>query len=51
MSRTRRPVICSIGSIDPSGAAGLIADMRVYQRLSADGVVAVAAVTAQNSRA
>lgn len=50
MSRSRRPVICSIGSIDPSGAAGLVADLRVYQRLGADGVAAVAAVTAQNSR-
>jgi hydroxymethylpyrimidine kinase/phosphomethylpyrimidine kinase len=49
MKRSRPLVICSIGSVDPSGAAGLGADQRVYQHLSAVGVVVVAAVTAQNS--
>lgn len=50
MNRSTPRVICSIGSFDPSGAAGLGADLRVYQRLRVAGVAAVAAVTAQNSR-
>lgn len=43
-----RPVICSIGSTDPTGAAGIGRDLIVYERLGAIGVFAVAAVTAQN---
>ena len=46
---SRRPVVCSIGSTDPTGAAGIGVDLKVYQRLGVASVFVVAAVTAQNS--
>jgi len=46
----RRPIVCSIGSTDPTAAAGIGRDLVVYERLGATGVFAVAAVTAQNRR-
>ncbi|MBV8170674.1 MAG: hydroxymethylpyrimidine/phosphomethylpyrimidine kinase [Candidatus Eremiobacteraeota bacterium] len=45
-----RPLILSIGSTDPTGAAGITRDLLVYERLGAAGAFAVAAVTAQNER-
>ena len=45
-----RPLLCSIGSTDPTGAAGVTRDLVVYERLGARGVFALAAVTAQNRR-
>ena len=42
-------VLCSIGSTDPSGAAGLGADLRVFAHLGAVGVCVVTGVSAQNS--
>ena len=50
MKRAREPVVCSIGSVDPTGAAGILMDMRVYAHLGAVGVAVVASVTAQNYR-
>jgi hydroxymethylpyrimidine kinase/phosphomethylpyrimidine kinase len=50
LRRTAAPVICSIGSVDPTGAAGVTRDLRVYADLGAVGVTVVAAVTAQNDR-
>lgn len=44
-----KPLVCSIGSSDPTNAAGIGRDLIVYERLGAAGVFAVAAVTAQNS--
>lgn len=44
------PVVCSVGSIDPTAAAGLAMDLRVYALLQVAGFVAVGALTAQNSR-
>lgn len=44
-----RGVVCSIGSVDPTGAAGVLADVIVYEQLGVRPVVVVAAVTAQNS--
>lgn len=49
MKAAKPTVICSIGSVDPTGAAGLTNDLRVYACLKAAGVAVVAAVTAQNS--
>src|SRR5215469_1869771 len=49
-NRRKRPVILSIGSTDPTSAAGITRDLLVYERLDADGALALAAVTAQNSR-
>lgn len=46
----RRPVVCSIGSVDPTVAAGIALDLHVYHRLGVAGVAVTAAVTAQNSR-
>ncbi|HEV2878511.1 MAG TPA: hydroxymethylpyrimidine/phosphomethylpyrimidine kinase [Candidatus Eremiobacteraceae bacterium] len=43
-------MVCSIGSLDPTGAAGIMMDLRVYADLGAIGVAVVAAVTAQNSK-
>lgn len=42
--------MCSIGSLDPLAAAGLAADLRVYQQLGVRPVLVATAVTAQNSR-
>jgi len=44
-----KPLVCSIGSSDPTNAAGIGRDLIVYERLGAVGVFALAAVTAQNS--
>jgi hydroxymethylpyrimidine/phosphomethylpyrimidine kinase len=46
----RRPLVCAIGSTDPTGAAGVGRDLVVFERLGAAGAVAVGAVTAQNRR-
>ncbi len=47
----RRPtcVVCSIGSVDPTGAAGLTMDLQIYSLRAAVGVAVVTAVTAQNA--
>jgi hydroxymethylpyrimidine/phosphomethylpyrimidine kinase len=50
MERQRRILVLSIGSTDPTGAAGIGRDLVVYERLGATGAFAVAAVTAQNQR-
>ncbi len=46
----RVPVVCSIGSTDPTAASGIGVDLKVYQRLGVLGVFAIAAVTAQNAK-
>lgn len=48
---TRRPtcVVCSIGSIDPTSAAGVTADLGVYAAMDARGVSVISGLTAQNS--
>ena len=48
--RSRTPVVCSIGSTDPTAAAGLFLDAGVHARLGVRSVFVVAGVTAQNSR-
>ena len=49
MTRKRVPIVCSIGSVDPTGAAGITMDLRVFADLGAVGLAVVAAVTAQNN--
>ena len=50
MRGSAKRTICSIGSTDPTAAAGIGRDLGIFERLGARGVFAVAAVTAQNSR-
>jgi hydroxymethylpyrimidine/phosphomethylpyrimidine kinase len=49
VGQSRPAVVCSIGSTDPTGAAGVLADARVYARLGAVGTYVIAGVTAQNA--
>ena len=44
------PNVVSIAGIDPSGGAGLFADLRAFSALGAYGCGIVAALTAQNTR-
>lgn len=46
---TKNPVVCSVGSSDPTAGAGLFADAAVYARLGVRPTFVVAGVTAQNS--
>ncbi len=41
--------VCSIGTFDPTGAAGLAADLRVFSLLGVVGKAAVAGLSAQNA--
>lgn len=45
------PKVVSIAGIDPSGGAGLFADLKVFSALGAYGCGVVTALTAQNTRA
>lgn len=45
-----KPLVCSIGTTDPTAGAGLFADAAVYSRLGVAATFVVAGVTAQNSR-
>jgi hydroxymethylpyrimidine/phosphomethylpyrimidine kinase len=47
--KRRRPVVCSVGSTDPTAGAGLFLDAAVYARLGVSAAYVVAGVTAQNS--
>jgi len=47
--KNKAPVVCTIGSTDPTGAAGLGLDLKILARMDVRSVFAVAAVTAQNS--
>lgn len=49
-SHKAAPIVCSIGSTDPTAAAGIGLDLQVFQRLGVRAAFAVAAVTAQNVR-
>jgi len=44
------PCVLSIAGADPTGAAGIHADLRTFVALGVHGLGAIAAVTAQNSR-
>ncbi|MCB1918223.1 MAG: bifunctional hydroxymethylpyrimidine kinase/phosphomethylpyrimidine kinase [Rhodocyclaceae bacterium] len=45
------PNVLSIAGVDPSGGAGLLADLKTFSALGAYGCGVVAALTAQNTRA
>lgn len=45
------PNVLSIAGVDPSGGAGLFADLKTFSALGAYGCGVVAALTAQNTRA
>jgi hydroxymethylpyrimidine kinase/phosphomethylpyrimidine kinase len=44
------PVVCTIGTTDPTGAAGIGLDLAILPRLGVRAVFAIAAVSAQNSK-
>jgi hydroxymethylpyrimidine kinase/phosphomethylpyrimidine kinase len=48
--KRKLPVVCTIGSTDPTGAAGIGLDLAILPRLGVRAVVVIAAVSAQNSR-
>jgi hydroxymethylpyrimidine/phosphomethylpyrimidine kinase len=50
MSDTRIPNALTIAGIDPSGGAGIYADLKAFSALGAYGCGVVAALTAQNTR-
>ena len=45
------PNVVSIAGVDPSGGAGVFADLKTFSALGAYGCAVVAALTAQNTRA
>lgn len=47
---TTRPVVLTIAGSDPSGGAGLQADLKTFARLGCYGTSVVTALTAQNTR-
>jgi len=49
--RWKTPLVCSVGSTDPTAGAGLFADAAVFGRLGVPAAYVVAGVTAQNSAA
>ncbi len=50
-SAPRIPNVVSIAGVDPSGGAGILADVKAFSALGAFGCAVVAALTAQNTRA
>lgn len=48
-SEGKKLTLLSIGGSDPTGAAGILADMRTFQQLDTKGVAIITAVTSQNS--
>jgi hydroxymethylpyrimidine/phosphomethylpyrimidine kinase len=51
MSRTNRiPNVLTIAGVDPSGGAGVLADVKAFSALGAYGCGVIAALTAQNTR-
>lgn len=48
--KQKLPVVCTIGTTDPTGAAGIGLDLAIFPRLGVRAVFAIAAVSAQNSK-
>ena len=48
---TRVPNALTIAGVDPSGGAGILADVKTFSALGAYGCAVIAALTAQNTRA
>src|SRR5574337_617493 len=51
MAGVRVPKVLSVAGMDPSGGAGLLADIKTFSALGAYGCGVVAALTAQNTQA
>ena len=51
MPECHAPKVLSIAGVDPSGGAGLLADIKTFSALGAYGCGIVAALTAQNTKA
>ena len=51
MSASPIPNVASIAGVDPSGGAGVLADVKTFSALGAYGCAVIAALTAQNTRA
>src|SRR5574337_736208 len=51
MAGVRVPKVLSVAGMDPSGGAGLMADIKTFSALGAYGCGVVAALTAQNTQA
>ncbi|MFL6375804.1 MAG: bifunctional hydroxymethylpyrimidine kinase/phosphomethylpyrimidine kinase [Pyrinomonadaceae bacterium] len=49
MSETNKPVCLSIAGLDPSGGAGVIADVKTFTAFSCYGAAAITSVTYQNT--
>lgn len=50
-SPSRIPNVLTIAGIDPSGGAGVLADLKTFSALGAYGCGVIAALTAQNTHA
>lgn len=50
-SRPRIPNVLTIAGVDPSGGAGVLADVKTFSALGAYGCAVICALTAQNTRA
>jgi hydroxymethylpyrimidine/phosphomethylpyrimidine kinase len=48
MTRAPRPRVLAIGGLDPSGGAGITADVRVIQRLGGEALAVATCLTVQN---
>lgn len=51
MTAKHIPNVLTVAGLDPSGGAGILADLKTFSALGAYGMAAVAALTAQNTRA
>ncbi|MBX3684946.1 MAG: bifunctional hydroxymethylpyrimidine kinase/phosphomethylpyrimidine kinase, partial [Rhodocyclaceae bacterium] len=51
MSSSSIPNVLTIAGTDPSGGAGVLADLKAFSALGAYGCAVIAALTAQNTRA
>lgn len=49
-TRSRIPNVLSIAGVDPSGGAGVLADLKAFSALGAYGCGVIAALTAQNTQ-
>jgi hydroxymethylpyrimidine/phosphomethylpyrimidine kinase len=49
-SRVEKPVALSIAGLDPSGGAGIIADIKTFYAFGCYGAAAVTSVTFQNTQ-
>jgi hydroxymethylpyrimidine/phosphomethylpyrimidine kinase len=49
LNNSRSPIALSIAGFDPTGGAGVIADVKTFHALGCHGLAVVTAITAQNS--